>query len=107
MIVVIALFGLVAMQTHSMRSLNNSRESHLASVLAGNFMSQTEAMLESDYEGKYDRALAPVDDHPGYSAEVKVVPVGPELKKIRVEVKWSEGPSSAHRILETTVAKPY
>lgn len=106
MLIVIALFALVSMQAHSMKSLNDTRETYFAGVLAANFMAEAEAKLEEDFEASLNRPLAPVVDHSEYSAQVTVVEVDPELKKIRVEVKWSEGPSSAHKILETTVAKP-
>ena len=106
MLVVIALFALVAMQTQSMRSHHDSRESHMATVIAGSEMAEVESLLEKDFTAKVDKAATPVTGHPGYSSEVSVTVLGPELKKVKVGVSWTEGPSTAHRSLETIIAKP-
>lgn len=107
MLIVIALFALISMQAHSMKSQTGSREAHLASILASSLLAEAEAKLESDFSDDPSRLSSPVAEHPEYEAEVVVTVLNSELKKIEVEVKWSDGPSVARRSVETTVAAPY
>jgi Tfp pilus assembly protein PilV len=107
MLIVIALFALISMQVHSMKSQTDSRESHLASVLAGSLLAEAEAKLESDFDSNASVPLGPMPNNPEFEAQVDVLQVDPELKQIKVEVRWKNGPSVAHRSVETTVARPY
>ena len=107
MLIVIGLFALIAMQTHAIRSQNDSRESHQASVLANSVLAEAEAALEADFSSDPGRDKSPLPDNPLYQAEVRITEIDPELKKIWVEVSWTEGPRAAHKILETVVARPY
>lgn len=106
-LIVVALFALVAMQAHAMRSQTDSRESHLASVIAGSLLAQAEAKLEEDFEADVTRQLSPVADYPDFEGQVQVRSLGDELKTIKVEVRWINGPRAARRSVETTVAAPY
>ena len=107
MLIVIALFALISMQAHAIKSQTGSREAHLASVLAGSLLADAEARLETDFTSDPSQASSPVPEHPEYQAEVVVTTLTPELKKISVEVKWNSGPGGARRSVETTVAAPY
>jgi Tfp pilus assembly protein PilE len=107
MLIVIALFALISMQAHSMRSQTGSREDHQAVVLAGTLLAEAEAAIESDFASDPSRPKSSIVDFPDYEAEIKVSNLGPSLKKIEVEVNWEKGPRTAHKKLETIVAEPY
>lgn len=90
-----------------MQSQTDSRETHQASVVAGSLLAAAEAQLEADFEADVSRDMAPLVDNPEFEAAITIETPGVDLKKVKVEVRWKDGPGVARRGLETTVAKAY
>lgn len=107
MVIVIALFALMALQAYTLRVQKFSEERHRAVSLATSRMVRVEAALDEDFEADPSGVLTPDPEYPEVSLEVIVEPgLSEDIKDIRVRAVWQEDRGQLSYHLENSVVRP-
>ena len=105
LVLVIALFALISIQTHSMRAQRSSKTRHQATLLLSSYMAQAEASLQEDFGTDVSRVLSSDASHPEFQIEISVTDGAlTDLKQIKGRVVWREGRGELSSSLESKVA---
>ncbi|MGE0492342.1 MAG: prepilin-type N-terminal cleavage/methylation domain-containing protein [Vulcanimicrobiota bacterium] len=104
MLISIALLALVSMQAHTLRSEGMTQQRHQASVIAGSYLAQAEASLESDFDRDVSKPRQTADD-PDFEVEVNQQPLEPDLQAVTVRVLWREKQGWMDYVVRSKVAR--